>query len=287
MDKNKDLTFIDLFAGIGGFHLGMKKAGLACVFASEIDVNARKTYEANFKKIEPELFSKGHFAKDITKVDISTIPNFDVLCGGFPCQPFSNAGLKKGFEDKRGNLFFNIADILKLKKPKAFFLENVRGLLNHDDGNTFKTIENILTKDLGYSFHYKIIKGTDFGVPQLRPRLYMVGFKDRSIDFSFPKEEKLTLTMSDILGGKCDRDIGFTIRCGGRGSGVGDRRNWDCYMVDGKEVKIGVKEAKALQGFPDDFEFPVSTTQAMKELGNAVVVPAIYAVGKEIVKSLK
>lgn len=285
--NNEQISFIDLFAGIGGFHLGMKEAGATCVFASEIDENARKTYEANFKEIEPELFNLGNFNSDITKVNPLAIPNFDILCGGFPCQPFSNAGLKKGFEDKRGNLFFTIAKIIETKKPKAFFLENVRGLLNHDNGNTFKAIEKIITQDLGYSFHYKIIKGTDFGVPQHRPRLYMVGFKDISTTFSFPKEEKLTLTMSDILGGKCDRDIGFTLRCGGRGSGVDDRRNWDCYMVNGKEIQIGIKEGKALQGLPENFVFPVSNTQAMKQLGNSVIVPVISAIGKEIIKSLK
>lgn len=283
----ENITFIDLFAGIGGFHLAMNTAGGTCVFASELDEKARKTYEANFKEKEPELFNSGNFVGDITKVDISKIPNFDILCGGFPCQPFSNAGLKKGFEDERGNLFFHIANIIKTKQPKAFFLENVKGLLNHDNGNTFSTIEKIITKDLGYSFHYQIVKGTDFGVPQHRPRLYMVGFKDTSTSFSFPQKEKLILTMSDILGGKCDREIGFTLRCGGRGSGVHDRRNWDCYMVDGKEIQIGVKEGKALQGFPESFTFPVSNSQAMRQLGNSVVVPAICAVGKEIINSLK
>lgn len=114
----------------------------------------------------------------------------------------------------------------------------------------------------------------------------MVGFKDHSIEFKFPEKQELNFTMSDVLGGKCDREIGFTLRCGGRGSGVKDRRNWDCYMVDGQEVKIGVKEGKMLQGLPHNFIFPVSETQAMKQLGNSVVVPAIAAVGKEIIKAL-
>ena len=109
------------------------------------------------------------------------------MCGGFPCQPFSNAGFKKGFEDERGNLFFYIAKIIEKKKPDAFFLENVRGMLNHNEGKTFTTIQKILKEDLGYSFHHKIIKGTDFGVPQYRPRLYMVGFRDKNIKYEFPK----------------------------------------------------------------------------------------------------
>lgn len=278
--------FIDLFAGIGGFHLGMKAAGAACVFASEWDANARTTYEANFKPIEPDLFESGNFAGDITEVHPNDIPDFDILCGGFPCQPFSNAGFKKGFNDKRGNLFFQVAEIIKNKKPKAFFLENVRGIVNHDNGNTFKVIQRILTEELGYSFYWKVVHGTDYGVPQLRPRVYMVGFKDPNIAFKFPEKQQLTITMSDILGGKCDREVGFTLRCGGRGSGVNDRRNWDCYIVDGREFKIGSKEGKKLQGLPDDFIFPVSETQAMRQLGNSVVVPAIAAVGKEIVRAL-
>ena len=264
----------------------MKSAGANCVFASEWDENARLTYEANFRKKDKLLFESGNFAGDITKINPQIIPDFDVLCGGFPCQPFSNAGFKKGFEDHRGNLFFNIAKIIEKKKPSAFFLENVRGVINHDNGNTFKTIQKILKSDLGYSFYWKVVKGTDFGVPQLRPRLYMVGFKDADIDFEFPKPKPLITTMSDILGGKCNREIGFTLRCGGRGSGVNDRRNWDSYIVDGREIRIGPEEGKKLQGLPSNFIFPVSDTQAMKQLGNSVVVPAIAAVGKQIIKCL-
>jgi DNA (cytosine-5)-methyltransferase 1 len=278
--------FIDLFAGIGGFHIGMKEAGATCVFASEWDVSARATYEENFKYLEPELFESGNFAGDITTINPLNIPDFDILCGGFPCQPFSNAGFKKGFNDKRGNLFFNIAEIIRAKKPEAFFLENVRGLINHDSGNTFRVIQKILKDDLGYSFYSKIVYGTDYGVPQFRPRVYIVGFKNPDIAFNFPEKKKLNLTLSDILGGHCERKIGFTLRCGGRGSGVNDRRNWDCYIVDGREIKIGTTEGKKLQGLPDSFTFPVSETQAMKQLGNSVVVPAIAAVGKEIVRVL-
>lgn len=280
-------TFIDLFAGIGGFHLAFHNCGARCVFASEWDEFARRTYEHNFRKMSPELFEKGLFAGDITKVNATQIPDFDILTGGFPCQPFSQAGLKKGFNETRGTLFFDIARILKEKQPKAFFIENVRGLLNHDDGKTFATIKNVIEQDLGYSFFYKIIFASDFGVPQHRPRLFMVGFKDKKIKFQFPKPRELKITMSDVFGGHVTKDIGFTLRVGGRHSAITDRRNWDTYLVDGKIRRIGPKEGLMMQGFPANFEFPVSDVQAMKQLGNSVAVPAIQAVAEEIIKVLK
>lgn len=281
------ITFIDLFAGIGGFHLAFHNSDAKCVFASEWDEHARKTYEHNFSKINPELFENNMFAGDITKVDASSIPDFDILTGGFPCQPFSQAGLKKGFNETRGTLFFDIARIIKEKQPKAFFIENVRGLLKHDDGKTFSTIKRIIEDDLGYSFFYKIIYASDFGVPQHRPRLFMVGFKNKNIKFNFPEPQELKLTMSDIFGGNVDRKIGFTLRVGGRHSAITDRRNWDTYLVDGKIRRLSPKEGLMMQGFPSDFEFPVSEVQAMKQLGNSVAVPAIEAVAKEILRLLE
>lgn len=280
-------TFIDLFAGIGGFHLAFHNCRARCVFASEWDEFARRTYELNFRKLSPELFEKGLFAGDITKVNATQIPDFDILTGGFPCQPFSQAGLKKGFNETRGTLFFDIVRILKEKQPKAFFIENVRGLLNHDDGKTFATIKNVIEQDLGYSFFYKIIFASDFGVPQHRPRLFMVGFKDKNIKFQFPKPRELKITMSDVFGGHVTKDIGFTLRVGGRHSAITDRRNWDTYLVDGKIRRIGPKEGLMMQGFPANFEFPVSDVQAMKQLGNSVAVPAVQAVAEEIIKVLK
>lgn len=281
------ITFIDLFAGIGGFHLAFHNCGAKCVFASEWDEFARKTYEYNFSKIDSKLFKKNMFAGDITKVDAASIPDFDVLTGGFPCQPFSQVGLKKGFNETRGTLFFDIVRIIKEKQPKAFFIENVRGLLQHDNGKTFATIKRVIEEELGYSFFYKIVRASDFGVPQHRPRLFMVGFKDKNIDFEFPKKQKLKLTMSDVFGGRVDRDIGFTLRVGGRHSNISDRRNWDTYLVDGAIRRLTPKEGLLMQGFPSDFEFPVSEVQAMKQLGNSVAVPAIEAVAKEIIKILK
>ena len=283
-------TFIDLFAGIGGFHLAMHRLGGKCVFASEIDADARKTYQHNYESISPELFSKGYFNDDIRNITPQDLPNFDVLCAGFPCQPFSQAGYKRGFEDnhksERGNLFFNIAEIIEAKKPKAFFLENVRGLVNHDNGKTFAIIRNILESELGYSFYFKIVHASDYGLPQLRPRVFIVGFKN-DIEllrgFNFPEKTRLKFTMSDVWNGECSRDIGFTIRVGGRGSNIDDRRNWDAYLVDGEIKKLSYKEARKMQGFPADFHFPVSDTQAIKQLGNSVAVDAVEAVGRNLI----
>jgi site-specific DNA-cytosine methylase len=286
-------TFIDLFAGIGGFHLAMESLGGECVFASEIDAYARKTYQANFAEKSPALFRENHFNDDIRKVNPSDIPDFDILCAGFPCQPFSQAGQKRGFADthksERGNLFFNIVDILAAKQPKAFFLENVRGIVNHDKGNTFKTIQSILENELNYSFHYKVIKASDYGLPQLRPRAFMIGFKNDHVlsNFSFPPPIPLKFTMSDVWGGDCSREIGFTLRVGGRGSSIDDRRNWDAYLVDGIVKKLMPAQAKKMQGFPDDFVFPVANTQAMKQLGNSVAIDAIKACGKALVDYLE
>lgn len=273
-------TFIDLFAGIGGFHLAFHNAGAECVFASEWDDSARLTYEANFSKISPNLFKNGLFAGDITQVNKRKIPDFDILCAGFPCQPFSQAGFKKGFDDIRGTLFFDIAELIKVKRPKAFFLENVRGLYTHDSGRTFEIIRKILTEDLGYSFHHSIVKASDHGLPQHRPRLFMIGFKNKRTEFQFPEKRKLKFTMSDVMQGQVDREIGYTLRVGGKKSPINDRRNWDGYIVNGEVRRLTPDEGKKMQGFPSNFKFPVSDSQALKQLGNSVAVSAIqdYAV---------
>ena len=278
--------FIDLFAGIGGFHIAFHKEGATCVFASEWDDKARQTYELNFKPISPDLFEKKRFIGDITQFDKTKIPKFDILTGGFPCQPFSQAGRGHGFKDTRGNLFFDIAEILELKRPKAYFLENVQGLYSHDGGNTFKTIRNILEKDLGYSFHHAIVRASDHGLPQHRPRLFMIGFADPSTHFSFPKKRNLNLTMSDIMKGKVDREIGYTLRVGGKSSPIHDRRNWDGYLVNGKARRLTPNEGLKMQGFPANFKFPVSDSAALKLLGNSVAVWAVRDYAKQIIKSL-
>ena len=286
-------TFIDLFAGIGGFHIAMSNLGGECVFASEWDDDCRKTYTANYQKDSPKIFTNGvpndNFVGDITKVDPNSIPDHDVLCAGFPCQPFSQAGHKLGFEDTRGTLFFNVANIMKAKKPKAVFLENVRGLFTHDGGKTFEVIKNTIN-ELGYTMHYQIVKASDFNCPQHRPRLYMICFRNDipNSDFSFPQPVPLTKTMSDVFDGAAvNKKIGFTLRVGGKSSPITDRRNWDGYIVNGKERRITPKEGKRMQGFPDEFIFPVSNSAAMKQLGNSVAIPAIQAVGNEMITQLE
>lgn len=284
--SNKQLTFIDLFAGLGGFHLAMHKLGIKCVFASEWDRHARKTYEHNFRRISPELFSNGDFAGDITQVASDAIPDFDILTAGFPCQPFSIAGLRKGFHDARGTLFFEIARIIRDKRPKAFLLENVKHLRSHDGGRTFETMKGII-ESLGYSFHWKIVKACDFGLPQYRPRLIMVGFRDKDIKFEFPQPMPLRKTMSDIFGGKCEKVIGRTLLASGYGGRIGKRMNCTEYMVDGVPTQLSIAQAKAMMGLPKRFAFPVSKSQAFRQIGNSVAVPVIKAVAKRIASALK
>ncbi len=271
--------FIDLFAGIGGFHLALHRNDMQCVFASEIDKEARKTYLANHQ-INPSQFNE-----DITTISPELIPDHDILCAGFPCQPFSQAGYKKGFKDERGNLFSNIRAILEEKKPKSFILENVRHLLKHDNGKTFNIIYSALV-DLDYYVEYKVIKATEFGLPQHRPRIYIVGFHNKLLNtakpFLFPKAIKLKTTMSDIWGAECSREIGFTLRVGGKSSPIDDRRNWDGYYVNGQIRRLSPKEGKKMMGFPDSFEFPTSNSQSMKQLGNSVCVDVVEHIAKEV-----
>lgn len=307
------LKFIDLFAGIGGIHIAFEKAGAECVFASEWDRHARATYEYNFSKTNGNLFKweesggepvQKYFAGDITQVTeklrkgIDEIPAFDVLAAGFPCQPFSQAGLRKGMAEARGTLFFDILQILTSKKkaghpPAAFFLENVQGLLRHKSGEkyTIDIIEENL-RALGYSFDVFKVRASDFGVPQHRPRLFMIGFLDPKVQARFVEPKTINLDplkLSKILGGKVDREIGWTLRVGGRGSGLDDRRNWDTYEVDGKPKRIGWQEGLKLQGFPANFKFPesVPSSQRMKQLGNSVAVPAVMAYAKALVAALE
>ncbi len=186
--------FIDLFAGIGGFRIAMQSLGGKCVFTSEWDEQAKKTYEANFGEVP-----FGDITKEETK---KFIPDgFDVLCAGFPCQAFSIAGKRGGFEDTRGTLFFDVAEIIKRKQPKAIFLENVKGLFNHDKGKTLKTILNVLREDLGYYVpDPQVLNAKDFGVPQNRERIFIVGFRaDLGIEsFEYPKPTNKNATFEDV-----------------------------------------------------------------------------------------
>jgi DNA (cytosine-5)-methyltransferase 1 len=298
----KKLYFADLFAGIGGFHIALENAGAHCTFVSEWDESARVTYERNFRNRAPEVFGSEdvklrRFVGDITKITsdkkaLGSLPDFNILCAGFPCQPFSQAGQKKGMDETRGTLFFDILSILRSKKPDAFFLENVRGLLTHESPSGIKTMA-VIRENLnraGYHFREFVVKASDYGVPQHRPRLFIIGFRDKSklIEFQEPPKQGLKLTLDKVLGGKTDRTIGYTLRVGGRSSGIGDRRNWDTYIVNGKVMRITPQHGLKLQGFPSWFKFPssISETQAMKQLGNSVAVPAIEAFATEIVRVL-
>lgn len=200
LKKIGKIKFIDLFAGIGGIRLGFEKASKTfgveteCVFTSEIDKNACKTYRKNFPNDthNPE--------NDITKINEKDVPDFDVLLAGFPCQAFSIAGKKGGFEDTRGTLFFDLARIIKEKKPKAFLLENVKGLVNHRSGRTLNTILNVLINDLGYtSTQFKVINAKFFGVPQNRERIYIIGFTNGGGGFKYPKENEISKVIKDIV----------------------------------------------------------------------------------------
>lgn len=203
--KKNNITFIDLFCGLGGFRIAFENHGAKCVFSSEIDKWAVETYKENFNEIPHG---------DITKIHEENIPEHDILCAGFPCQPFSIAGKRMGFEDTRGTLFFDVARILKAKKPKAFILENVKGIVSHDEGRTLKTIEHTL-EDLGYDFSYKVMNALDHGIPQNRERWYCIGFRkdlnvhfvsdsiladsDEKKIFMFPEKKELNLFLKDFI----------------------------------------------------------------------------------------
>lgn len=288
--------FVDLFAGIGGFHLAMHELGGECVMACEIDRHCREVYHTNFKVNSPKIFDNEMFISDITTIKdeiLDGIPDFDLLCAGFPCQPFSQAGHQEGFLDiNRGNLFFDILRIIANKRPRAFLLENVRNLLSHDKGATFERIKEEI-EYLGYSLDYKIIKASEHGLPQHRPRIYLVGF-DRSqlteepSRFEWPESVPLRLTMRDIWECQtCDREIGYTLRVGGRCSPYGDRHNWDQYMVDGEIRTLGPKQGLMMQGFPKGHILSPMASRAMKQLGNSVAVSVVKAIGIKMLEYME
>jgi len=311
----KKPKFIDLFAGIGGTRLGFESVGAVCVWSSEWDKSAQETYNANFNH-KP--------AGDITKIKSSEIPHHDILLAGFPCQPFSLAGVSKkislgrahGFHDKtQGNLFFDLARIIHDKKPQAFMLENVKNLLSHDHGRTFQTIKEVLEKDLGYKITYKIIDAQNF-VPQHRERIYIVGFRDHNTKFTFPVIKNTGKRLKDILEKKVPdkytlsdklwsylqayaekhkkkgNGFGYTLNTGDDVARTLSAR----YHKDGSEILIAQKgknprrltprECARLMGFPDSFKIPVSDTQAYHQFGNSIVVPVVKRVAEQIVKSL-
>lgn len=271
----KPFRFLDLFSGIGGFHIGLSNCGGKCIMASEINKNAIETYEKNFK-----IKCSG----DINDILIEDIPDFEVLCAGFPCQSFSNVGQKGGLTDPRGALIYQVIRLLKGCQPRAFILENVKGLLSHNGGETFKTIENEL-KSCGYKVYHDVLEAKDYGVPQIRKRVFIVGIRnDINIKFEFPSPTGCKKTLSDIMKGNAERDYAFTIRIGGRHSGIDNKYNWDCYMVDGKPRYITVDECLALQGFPENFYLSGSQGEKFKQVGNAVPTVVIEAIGRQLQK---
>jgi DNA (cytosine-5)-methyltransferase 1 len=300
----KGFKFIDLFAGIGGIRLGFESVGGKCVFSSEWDSFAQDTYEANFGE-RP----KG----DITKIAPSEIPDHDILLGGFPCQAFSICGDQKGFSDTRGTLFFNIEEILRIKNPYAFMLENVKNLKSHDKGRTFKTIVSHL-EELGYYVHHTVLNSLDFGVPQKRERTIIVGFKEK-LKFFFPKPLSIRANLADILESDKDIDKKYFVSEKIRKkrfekvkpnypvpsiwhenkSGNISALEYSCALRAGASYNYLVvngirrptpRELLRLQGFPDNFKIVVPYTQLRKQAGNSVSVPVIEAVAKEMIKSI-
>lgn len=315
---NPKFNFIDLFAGIGGFRIAFQNLGGHCVFSSEWNDYAKKTYEANFGEVP---------FGDITKISENDIPDHDLLIAGFPCQPFSIAGVSKknalgrahGFKDEtQGTLFFDIVRILDKKRPKAFLLENVKNLVSHDRGKTFKVIQGAI-RELGYSFHYKIIDGKHF-VPQHRERIVMVGFDSRLFGgketFTFPDLPEPNKMIRMILESDVDnkytlsdklwnylQDYAAKHKAKGNGFGFGltdlngiSRTISARYYKDGAEIlipqgngnprRLTPRECARLQGYPDIFVIPVSDNQAYRQFGNSVVMPLMQAVGESIVKEL-
>lgn len=268
-------SFIDLFSGIGGFHSGLAPIGGECVMASDILPIACETYFANYG-IKP----KG----DITKISLKEIPSHDLLCGGFPCQSFSNVGQKGGLSDPRGEMIFEIFRILKGKKPKAFILENVKGLASHNQGKTLAFIVDAL-ESLGYKVKYRVLEAKDFGLPQIRKRLFIVGVrKNIKKEFEFPEPTKLKYTLSDVLGGIVERKYGFTVRIGGRRSGIDNRYNWDSYKVNGEVRYITPEECMLLQGFKKNFKLKGTESQKYYQVGNTVPVSVINEIGKKLIE---
>jgi DNA (cytosine-5)-methyltransferase 1 len=255
--------FIDLFSGIGSFHYSFAKLGWKCVLASDNDKTTHPVYEKNHGM-------KPH--GDIYDIEAKSIPEYDILCAGFPCQPFSNAGKHKGLADKRGVLFFEIIRLINHGKPKIVLLENVAGLKSHDGGRTFK----IICKDVeeqGYTIHYKILKCSDYGLPQMRKRLFMVCVRNdikHDVDIFDLKEYEKEMTMSEYLGKNFQKKHAYTIRCGGSKSPITSKQNWDGYIVDGEEYRLTLDDAKKLQGFDENFYLSDSKKNAWRHLGNTI-----------------
>jgi len=299
--------FIDLFAGVGGIRTPFSELGGSCVFSSEIDKFARATYQANWNE-EP--------SGDITEIAPLDIPSFDLLLAGFPCQPFSQAGLQKGFDDTRGTLFFYITEIIKYHQPKAILLENVKRLKTHDKGNTYKVMKKSL-ETLGYTVSSRVLAAKDFGAPQNRERIYIVALKSGEV-FDFPEPTFEKTSVGNILQDNVDEKYTISDRLWAghqrrklehkaKGNGFGyslfkhDSAYTNTisarYYKDGSEIlidqgcaknprKITPREAARLQGFGEDFKIVVSDVQAYKQFGNSVCVPVVRAIARKLINHL-
>lgn len=318
------VRFIDLFAGIGGIRMGFEQAfedaNPQTVFVSEWNKFSNLTYAANFH-------DDFDIVGDITKVPSKSIPDHDILLAGFPCQPFSIAGVSKknslgrptGFQDRtQGTLFFEVARIIDAKRPRAFLLENVKNLVSHDHGNTFRVIMQVLTEDLGYHVHWRIVDGRNW-TPQHRERIYIIGFRDDA-DFDWDDLETpargggtfADIQESDVPGKYTLSDRLWAYlqayaakhKAAGNGFGYGLIGPGDTtrtlsarYYKDGSEIlvrqpgrnprRLTPRECARLQGFPDSFVIPVSDTQAYRQFGNSVCVPAVAAVARLMRRSLE
>lgn len=307
-------TFIDLFAGIGGTRIAFERVGGKCVFSSEIDKFAQKTYFENFEEVP---------VGDVTKVDENSVPDHDVLLAGFPCQPFSISGVSKlkslnmphGFANEtKGTLFFDVARIINAKRPKAFLLENVKNLQHHDKGKTFKVIRHVLEDELKYNINCTIIDARLL-VPQHRERIFIVGFKE-PINFKFPEIEDEKTKLSKILEENPDAKYTLTdhlwdylqkykekhqSKGNGFGFGLANREGISRtlsarYHKDGSEIlipqegknprRLTPRECARLMGFPENFKIPVSDTQAYRQFGNSVAVPIVEKIAESMISCL-
>jgi len=315
----KGVKYIDLFAGIGGFHQAMNSFSATCVFASEWDKDCQYTYEENYG-IKPY--------GDITTIDEKDIPQHDIICAGFPCQAFSISGKQKGFDDSRGTLFFDVARIAKYHQPKMLLLENVRNFEKHDNGNTLLTVKNTL-EEIGYNFFYKVLNASNFGVPQKRERIFMIAFrKDLNIhSFTFPNSSNQTVILQTFLdknelnqhliikrddikfkenidikpdmfgnypqkpirigtvnkGGQGERiysPLGHAITLSAYGGGVGAKTG--LYLIDNNIRRLSPHECRRITGFSEDFKLHYKANASYRQFGNSVVVNVLKAILQKI-----